>query len=157
MHTQYKKLQIIIEMEGFHGGLTPHEIWACKMMSGQSKKLEMGHPKIKKKHKKIQNWLEIGLHVSYRAQNLHAEIFLVVIRWLYRPKVPKVSKINDFDDFLSRCWRSSGADSMAPWVLHSGLGRCGDPWGPVGAHRDSCGHVGRPWGSLGSTSGFKTI
>ena len=38
--------------------------------------------------------------MSYRAQNLHAEIFLVVIRWLYRPKVPKVSKNHDFDDFL---------------------------------------------------------
>ena len=76
--------------------------------------------KIKEKNKKC---FEIGLYVSYRAQNLHAEIFLVVIRWLYRPKVPKVSKINDFDDFLSRCWRSSGADSMAPWVPHSGLGR----------------------------------
>ena len=42
------------------------------MMSGPSKKLEMVDPRIQKKHRK---W-EIGLHVSYRAQNLHAEIFV---------------------------------------------------------------------------------
>ena len=65
------------------------------------------HPKIKnkkfkfqKQHKQLQNWLEIGLYVSYRAQNLHAEIFLRVIWSLDRSKVPKVSKNHDFDDFL---------------------------------------------------------
>ena len=48
MHTQYKKLQIITEIERFHGGVTALIIWACKMMSGPSKKLEMGDPTIEK-------------------------------------------------------------------------------------------------------------
>ena len=38
--------------------------------------------------------------MSYRAQNLHAEIFLWVLWSLDRSKVPKVSKNHDFDDFL---------------------------------------------------------
>ena len=90
----------------------------------------MGDPTPHKKHKdtnvfqqKIQKCYKMGLYVSYRAENLHAEIFFTVIRVLYRSKVSKVSKIINFDDFLNRCWRSSGADSMAPWVPHSGLGR----------------------------------
>ena len=106
----------------FLGGLAPHEIELLpqRIYGGV-------HPHKKLKNQcKTQKCSEIGLYVSYRAQNLHAEIFLVVIRWLYRPKVPKVSKFNDFDNFLSRCWRSSGADSMGPWVPHSGLGRSGD-------------------------------
>ena len=55
---------------------------------------------VREKYKKLENWLEIGLYVSYRAQNLHAEIFSRVIWSLDRSKVPKMSKNNDFDDFL---------------------------------------------------------
>ena len=57
----------------------------------------MKSEKIKAKNKKCS---EIGLYVSYRAQNLHAEIFLEVIRVLYRSKVPKVSKIKVYEGFL---------------------------------------------------------
>ena len=57
----------------------------------------MKSEKIKAKIKKCS---EIGLYVSYRAENLHAEIFYKVIRWLYRSKVPQVSKIKVYEGFL---------------------------------------------------------
>ena len=38
--------------------------------------------------------------MSYRAQNLHAEIFLKVMWVLDRSKVPKVSKIKVYEGFL---------------------------------------------------------
>ena len=49
---------------------------------------------------KIKKCFEIGLYVSYRAQNLHAEIFLKVIWVLDRSKVSKVSKIKVYQGFL---------------------------------------------------------
>ena len=64
-------------------GGTPLIIRVCKMMSWPSKKLEIVDPKncknLKDQKNKIKNWLETGLHVSYRAQNLHAEIFFHVL------------------------------------------------------------------------------
>ena len=38
--------------------------------------------------------------MSYRAENLHAEIFLQVVWVLDKSKVPKVSKINVYEGFL---------------------------------------------------------
>ena len=40
---------------------------------------------------------EIGLYESYRAEDLHAEIFFKGILVLYRSKVSKVSKINVYE------------------------------------------------------------
>ena len=50
-----------------------------------------------KQLQKLKKCFEIGLYESYRAENLHAEIFLKVIWVLDRSKVPKVSKIIDFE------------------------------------------------------------
>ena len=57
----------------------------------------MKNEKIKGKNKTC---FEIGLFVSYRAQNLHAEIFFKGIRVLYRSKVFKVSKIKVYESFM---------------------------------------------------------
>ena len=56
----------------------------------------MKNEEIKEKFKKCS---EIGLYVSYKAQNLHAEIFLKVMWVLDRSKVPKVSKIKVYEGF----------------------------------------------------------
>ena len=49
---------------------------------------------------KIVGFFEIGMYVSYRAENLHAEIFLNIIRVSYTSKVTKVSKIKIYEGFL---------------------------------------------------------
>ena len=46
-----QKTQIINEIERFHGGLTPHIIQVCKLMSGPSKKLKIVDPEIQKNKK----------------------------------------------------------------------------------------------------------
>ena len=56
--------------------------------------------KSEKSKAKTKTCFEIGLYVSYTAQNLHAEIFFKVIRVLYRSKVSKVSKIKVYEGFL---------------------------------------------------------
>ena len=57
-----------------------------------------GTPHEKSKNQcKIQKCSKLGLYVSYRAENLHAEIFLKVMWVLDRSKVSKVSKIIDFE------------------------------------------------------------
>ena len=61
----------------------------------------VGTPHEKSKNKSKNNkCFEIGLYVSYRAENLHAEIFLKVIWVLDRSKVSKVSKINVYEGFF---------------------------------------------------------
>ena len=64
---------------------------------------------------KIKKCFEIGLYVSYRAQNLHAEIFYKVIRWLYRSKVPKVSKIKVYEGFLKIVILGNHGGYPTPW------------------------------------------
>ena len=79
MRTQRKNLSIIKQIDIFHGGCTPHIIQMYKMMFGPAKKRKIVNPKKTKFPKIIQNWLEVGLHVSCRAENLHAEIFFHVL------------------------------------------------------------------------------
>ena len=57
MHTQYKKLWIIKQIDIFYGGCTPHIIQVCKMMFGPAKKRKIVNPKIQKINKRI----KIGL------------------------------------------------------------------------------------------------
>ena len=80
----------------FLGGLAPHEIELLpqRIYGGCTP-----HKKLKNRCK-TQKCSEIGLYVSYRAENLHAEFFFIVIRVLYRSKVAKVSKIKVYEGFL---------------------------------------------------------
>ena len=64
---------------------------------------------------KIQKGSETGLYVSYRAENLHAEIFFKVIWVLDRSKVSKVSKINDYECFLKLVIFGFHGGIPTPW------------------------------------------
>ena len=114
--------KIIIEIERFHGRLTPLIIWVCKMMSGPSKKLEMGHPKIRKNHNNLQNWLEIDLHVSYRAQNLHAEISATVLHGDWRVG-------GSFPGVPLSCWKLYIGGCSPPEVNFDHPCRRSEPYG----------------------------
>ena len=65
--------------------------------------------------RQLNKCFEIWLYVSYRAENLHAELFLKVIRVLYRSKVSKVCKIKVYEDFLKSVILGFHEGMGTPW------------------------------------------